>query len=296
MSTPASTGVSSAWSMYRQCSATAGYHKSQLEFFTKLSLWLGIAGAVIGCVAQWIAADPTSITSKALGVTGSVAVALAGLAATQALSGRRDKLWIKCRAAGEALKSAVYLYSAFVPPFDGPDRAKALAARVEKTLQDLQGVDLRPATPRQPPGPLTAESYITARVDDQIGYYTSSAEKYQSKADFWRYCSLAGAAVSGLLGAISAMFSLAPWVALIATLIASITAYVKNQRYEAMIGLYQATALRLQSLKDQWVDSGKTDTDKAERDSFMQRCEETLALENGAWVAQWTEKTQVAAK
>jgi hypothetical protein len=51
--------------------------------------------------------------------------------------------------------------------------------------------------------------------------------------------------------------------------------------------LYQATAMRLQLLKDQWLDSGKTDIDKADRDSLIQRCEETLALENGAWVAQW---------
>jgi len=237
------------------------------------------------------------VTSKAFGVAGALVVALAGLAATQAVSGSRDKLWVRCRAAGEALKSAVYLCSASVPPFDGPDRAKVLAARVDKTLQDLQGVELRPGTPESLPGALTVDTYLTARVDDQIAYYTSAAERYQRKADFWRYCSLAGAAISAALGAVSAMFSLAPWVALMATVIASITAYVKNQRYEAMIGLYQATALRLQSLKDQWVDSGKTDADKADRDSFMQRCEETMAVENGAWVAQWTQRAdgQIAA-
>ena len=99
---------------------------------------------------------------------------------------------------------------------------------------------------------------------------------------------MAAAALSAILGAVSATFSLSPWVALVATVITSVTAYVKNQRYESIIGLYQATAIRLQLLKDQWLDSGKTDQDKADRDSFIQRCEETMSLENGAWVAQWS--------
>ena len=127
-------------------------------------------------------------------------------------------------------------------------------------------------------------------MDDQIDYYTRGANKYQKKADFWRYCALAGAAISAGLAVVSAMFSLSPWVALLATVTTSITAYVKNHRYELMIGMYQATAMRLQSLKDQWLDSGKTDAEKADRDSLIQRCEETLALENGAWVAQWSQQ------
>ena len=289
---PATTaGVNGAWSMYRQCTATSSFQKSQLEMFIKVSLWLGITGAVIGTVAQTLSPNPTSVTSKVLGILGSLTVALAGLAATQAANANRDKVWIKCRAAGEALKSSVYLYSASVPPLDTPDRASALAQRVEKVLKDLQGIELRPGKPdKLPPGPLTVTDYIKARLDDQISYYTSSANKYQKKADFWRYAALGSAALSAVLGAISAIFSLSAWVALLATLTTSITAYVKNQRYELMIGLYQATAMRLQLLKDQWLDSGKSDADKEARDSFIQRCEETMALENGAWVEQWSQQ------
>ena len=248
-------------------------------------------GAVLGTVAQLLSPNPISSAAKALGIAGSLAVALAGFAAAQAVSGDKEKLWIRCRAAGEALKSTVYLYSASVSPFDAPNRGAALAQRVEKALRDLDGVALRPGRPdKPPPGALNVTEYIAARVDDQIDYYTRSASKYQRKADFWRYCALAGAATSAGLAVVSAMFSLSPWVALLATVTTSITAYVKNHRYELLIGLYQATAMRLQLLKDQWLDSGKTDADKAERDSLIQRCEETLALENGGWVAQWSQQ------
>jgi SMODS and SLOG-associating 2TM effector domain 1 len=285
------TGVNGAWSAYRQCAATSAFYKSQLELFTKVSLWLGIAGAVMGTVGQLLSRNPNSVATKALGIAGSLAVALAGLAATQAISGDKEKLWIRCRSAGESLKSAVYLYSASVPPFDGSNRGVALAQCLERALRDLDRIALRPGkSDKPPPGPLNVTGYIAARVDDQIDYYTRSANKYQKKADFWRYCAMAGAATSAALAVVSAMFSLSPWVALLATVTTSITAYVKNHRYELTIGLYQATAMRLQSLKDQWLDSGKTDADKADRDSLIQRSEETLALENGAWVAQWSQQ------
>jgi hypothetical protein len=285
------TGVNGAWSAYLQCAATSVFYKSQLELFTTTSLWLGIAGAVMGTIAQLLSPNPVSSAAKALGIAGSLAVALAGFAAAQAVSGDKEKLWIRCRASGEALKSAVYLYSASVPPFNAPNHGAALAQRVEKSLRDLDGIALRPGKPdKPPPGALDITGYIAARVDDQIEYYTRSANKYQKKADFWRYCALAGAVTSAGLAVVSAMFSLSSWVALLATVTTSITAYVKNHRYELLIGLYQATAMRLQLLKDQWLDSGKTDADKADRDLLIQRCEETLALENGAWVAQWSQQ------
>jgi len=290
---PSITGANAAWGLYRQCAATSAFQKTQMERFTRVSLWLGIAGAVIGTLTQFIAPDVTSTPAKILGVVASLAVALAGVAATQAVSGSRDKIWIRSRAAAESLKSAVYLYAASVPPFDGPNRAAALAERVEKTTKDLAGIELRPGkTDKQPPGPLTVDDYIKARVDDQVGYYTGTANTLQGKADFWRNCFLATAAAAAALGTISAITSLSPWVALLATFTASATAYVKNQHYESIIQLYQATAIRLQSLKDQWFDSGKTNNDKADRDSLIQRCEETLSLENGAWVAQWTQASQ----
>jgi SMODS and SLOG-associating 2TM effector domain 1 len=102
------------------------------------------------------------------------------------------------------------------------------------------------------------------------------------------------AIVLGVMSAVLAVFSalsfVSAWAAVIATVITSISAHVKNQRYQVLIGLYQATATRLQLLIDGWDDSGKTDADRVERDAFIQRCEDTLAMENTGWVAQWTEQ------
>src|SRR5215472_9884407 len=161
MAIPATTGVNGAWSMYRQCATTSAFHKSQLEMFTRISLWLGIVGATIGTIAHYVAPGPTLVMSKILGISAAVVVALAGIAATQGASGDRDKIRIRCRAAAEALKSVVYLYSASVPPFDDRNRSVALADRVEKTMKELAGIELRPGKmDRQPPGPLAVADYI----------------------------------------------------------------------------------------------------------------------------------------
>ena len=57
-----------------------------------------------------------------------------------------------------------------------------------------------------------------------------------------------------------------------------------------LIAMYSATALRLGLLKSEWEESRKTDADKADRNAFIQRCEQTMALENGAWVTQWSQQ------
>jgi hypothetical protein len=288
MATTPIPGVNGAWSLYRQCAMTSRLEKSRLETLLKVSLYLGIFGAVLGTVTS-VMAEKDSSVSKILGVVGGVAVAMAGVAATQATSGDRQKIWLKCRAGGESLKSAVYLYSAGAPPFDGPDRASKLADLAEKVMQDVGGIPLRPSDGKLPPGPMTVTDYILGRVDTQIAFYTNTAAEFEKKADFWKYCALSGAALSAILGAISTVAPITPWVALLATLTTSITAFVNNQRYESMISLYQTTATRLRLLKDQWSDGGKSDADKAQRGAFMQRCEETMASENGAWLAQWSQ-------
>ena len=290
MATQPLAGINAAWSLYRQCAATSAFHKSRLETLTKISLWLGIAGAVIATVSSVPLVPPTSMSSKILGSVGSIVVALAGVAATQAVAGNRDKIWIQCRGLGEALKSSVYMFCAGVPPFDDANRAITLAQRVDKALKDISGLGLRADDNKSAPGPLTVDDYIKLRVDDQVTWYTQKAAAFQKKADFWRICSFAGAAVGAIMGVVSSLYSLSPWVGLLATATASITAFVKNQRYASMIGLYQATAIRLKALQDQWLDSGKTEADKVERASFIQRCEQTMSLENGAWTAQWSQQ------
>jgi hypothetical protein len=89
-------------------------------------------------------------------------------------------------------------------------------------------------------------------------------------------------------------YEFAALIGLIATLTASLSAYAQNQQYQTLIVTYQATSRRLKALKGEWIASGKTDADTAERNAFIKSCEDTMALENSAWVGDFVQKKPAA--
>jgi SMODS and SLOG-associating 2TM effector domain 1 len=95
-------------------------------------------------------------------------------------------------------------------------------------------------------------------------------------------------AVAVLLGVVSAVKPLVvAWTAVVATVIASLSSRVQSQRYQTLVAAYQSTARRLETLRDKWEASAKTDVGK---NAFIQSCEETMSLENSAWVTQWSQR------
>lgn len=136
------------------------------------------------------------------------------------------------------------------------------------------------------------DQYIAKRVDDQVSWYNMRAGEFQRKADLCRNTTAVLGAFSALLTLASAVSAISSWAAVIATVTAAITAHLQNRRDQMLTATYQSTALRLMLLKSDWAASGKTDNDKFEPDTFIQRCEETMSAENGAWVALWSNKDQ----
>ena len=293
-------GLSGAWSAYRTWAATARYHKTAIDFLTRWGLWLALAGALLATIGDQIARfapkeGPEVYLFRGPGMLAAGLIALASYISGQALSGDRDKIWIRCRAAAESIKSSIHLYRAAVPPFDTANRTVELSQRIEKTLQDMKDIQTRPpdASETKPAlDALTVDNYIDVRVVDQINWYRKRAREFQEESDRYSMIVQIFGGIGAALGIVAAATGVAAWLAVIATVTTAITAYVKNQRYQTLIGVYLATAARLELLKDQWLDSGKTEADKTDRDSFIQRCEETLALENSAWVAQWKDQKQ----
>jgi hypothetical protein len=302
---PADPALSGPWAAYRIWAATARYHKNAIDFWNSWSLRLAISGAILAALGQQVMLFAPNegnlrMLYSAPGVLGAAVIALAAYFSSQALGENRERIWIKCRSAAESIKSLLLLYRAGVRPFDGRDRGAALRQRVDKILQEVKEIELRHPQSESVPDlhSLTVEEYIVARVDDQISWYQQRAREYQKKSDSFRRYVFGLGALSVLLGLASAITAVSAWIAVIATITAALTAHMKNQRYQTLIAMYSATALRLGLLKSEWAESRKTDADKADRDAFIQRCEETMALENGAWVAQWSEQraSQVPAR
>jgi hypothetical protein len=288
--TPLDPALNWPWTTYRLWASTARYQRKKIDTYTTWSLWLAIGGAVLATGAeQFGSIAHLPMVAKALGMVAAGAVALAAFFSRQAQGDDRIKIWTRSRTAAESLKSCIFLYRAGAQPFDGADKAAQIYERTTKVINDMKGVE--PRQPGQENVPdlntLTVEDYIAKRAQDQIDWYNKRAKEHQSKADLCRGATTALMGIAALLTVASAITSLSVWAPVVATLITSITAHLKNQQYQMLTATYTATALRLGLLCGEWRASGKTDADKVERNGFIQRCEDTMSNENGSWPALW---------
>ena len=278
------------WTAYRTWACTAVFHKQAIDRLTLWSLRLGIAGAIIATLAQLIHTGPSWL-AKSVGGLGAAIVALAAYLSKQAQANDRSVTWTKSRSAAESLKSGIILYRVSAPPFDGADRASQLRMRVENLLDSLKSVESRqPDDKPVPSGTMSLDEYINGRVQDQVAWYRKRAGEYQKKADLFRQITAVLMGVAAILAVASALKEVSVWAPVVATIIGAITAHLKNQQYQMLITMYTSTALRLDLLAGEWAASGKTDQDKAERDTFIKSCEDTMSAENGAWVGLWSKK------
>lgn len=78
-------------------------------------------------------------------------------------------------------------------------------------------------------------------------------------------------------------------MAVIGTITASITAYLFAGRYSYLSLTYQKTAQRLEDNLAEWKISDKSDDAKSD---FINSCENTISLENRAWMAELSKKSK----
>jgi hypothetical protein len=91
-----------------------------------------------------------------------------------------------------------------------------------------------------------------------------------------------------LLGALRGFATdqaLAPWIAVLTTAGAALLAHLGHTRYEYLAAGYQATADRLDNLLARWRSQPPGASD---RGRFILDCENALATENDAWLAEWS--------
>ena len=122
------------------------------------------------------------------------------------------------------------------------------------------------------------DSYITERVDDQIGnYYTPKAGLYDRRVRRLRTVGslLGGTAV--VLAALAAAFQIggpAAWVPVVTTIATSVAAYVAAARYDHMVIEYLRTAQRLQHLRQDHLANPASNPA-----AFVDDCEAAISVE-----------------
>ena len=283
------------WEAYRMWSCTSRFLKRRLDQLTSWSLGLAIGGSIAATLAEQlktVSAPPqVAPVTTVLGVIATAAIAVAAYLSQQAQGDNRVNFWTRSRSAAESLKSGIFIYRAGAPPFDAADRALQIKLRTEKILNEMKGVETRQPAPDNGSdlSPLTVGQYIQVRAQEQADWYARRARDHQRSADSCRRATSLLLGVATILTALSATVrGVSVWAPVVATMAASITAYLKNQQYQMLTASYSATLIRLKVLIGNWLASGKTDADKVERDAFIQSCEETMSAENGSWSALWT--------
>ncbi|MCJ0905985.1 DUF4231 domain-containing protein [Rhodococcus sp. ARC_M6] len=175
---------------------------------------------------------------------------------------RPDKAWYDGRAVAESTKTLAWKFAVCGLPFpadlSGEDAAQALLERMHSVREQFRDLQLTPLDV-----PLISEwmvlqrdstledrrqSYLTARISDQKGWYARKASYNRSRAKRWR-STLVTLELAGVASSLWAAFSesvtaLAP---AIAALVVGVVAWTETKQHDANARAYAAAVADLAS-------------------------------------------------
>lgn len=291
------------WGQYRLWDNTSVRLRASLTFWRRLVLALGVVGALAATLSTQPfvgrLADPgatwAGYVPGGLGVLSAILLGLAAFFSQKVLSPKDEEQWVRVRAAAEALKREAYLLAAGAPPYDA-DISLATAKDINKSLEDVESVppDEIEGGEEPPACPMTVETYISSRLEDQMNWYRRWAGDHKATLRLIGGFTFGLGALAVVLGAVSSSLT-APWVAVITTIIATLAAYLYAGRFQYMVISYLATARRLEALRADWKISGKSDADTDARNQLILECEGILSAENKAWMTELNRRDETAA-
>jgi hypothetical protein len=280
--------VSHAWRLQRVWSQVAGRLKERIDRARSVGLVLGVLGAVLGVSAAQV--DGGGVVGRGLAVGAGVAIGLVPLVRRGA-SQEAVRAWTRARSVSEGLKSEVYAYLAGGSAYLDDERDRTLGLRTRHIISSVD--DLAGATAgvqpddRALPAVDGIASYLVERVDGQSGgYYRPKAMLYARRLVWLRRIeAMLGAAgvVLAVMAGTGGVQAAGAWVAVVSTLAATVAAHAGAARYDHQIVEFQRTATQLEHLCASWEIEGWTPAE------LIDACEETISIENQAWMARLTE-------
>jgi len=196
------------------------------------------------------------------------------------------------------LTSTIYRYLAGAPPFGSNARLEEFVKRCQAVKENAQDLNVYVASIEvasiDRPVQIDAETYIANRVNDQIDYYRPQA---MGKARIGRRLhdfEFTIGMLSVVLGAIASVAfvtkshwirGLGPWVAVVTSAGAAVTAHLAAMRYEQDAMIYLGTAANLANLRDTFL--AISENQQSDFAKFVNDCENVISTENGAWLAEW---------
>jgi SMODS and SLOG-associating 2TM effector domain 1/SMODS and SLOG-associating 2TM effector domain 3 len=278
------------WQKYRTWADTSARLKKTDSAWKRNVAILTLGGTTLSALGPFA----PGIVGRAMPLLGAAALALATYIGKGLLDSKNEERWTRARAAAEAFKSEAHIYVVQVPPYDGPDRATRLKARI----QDLNQVakDQQPdeipadrATKGMPSKPWTIDEYLTNRVQDQIDWYRAKAREGTAAMKKGRAISLTLGGIAVLLSTISGATAqgatlIAAILGIITTAAGSIGAYVQAGHFAANALKYRETADALATLKAEF----KSALTVQSQGELVANAEAIMRAENAGWLAEVT--------
>lgn len=270
-----------------ELSATANHLKRRLDRVRLGCFVLSITGATLAAIAGGL---PSDAGRAGLTWTATGMLALGTFLTARSLGRDTVAQHVTARMASEALKREAFLYATGAEPYsENSTRDSRLAGRFEEVETAAEGLGLEEQKAQGsgscPRAPLDAAAYTASRVDGQIRFYRTSADRLTLPSRLLHRAEYLLAGAAAVITAVAANsgkgnFDLAAMTAVVTTLAGTVLAHGQAARYDARIVSYRATARRLAHLK-------ATQSPEAGAAEIAAAAEAIIAAETKSWQALW---------
>jgi hypothetical protein len=295
--------IDSAWQDQAVWSEVANQLKSQLAKWRLRATLAGVLGAFLETLAaSFSAVNPDwSWIRSLIALLGAVVLAIVPYVLKTKVSKERVREWVRARSASEALKEKIFRYLVGAPPFGRERSPEALIKSVQAVKDKVQDLNLYAASvePKSKNRPLALDigNYVEKRVNEQIEkFYLPKARKNANAATRLHNCEFLLGLIAVVMGACASktgpngftwLSALGPWVAVVTTASAAITAHLAASRYDHLAMTYFATAERLSDYRNEW-DAAENNQHPDRIAKFVDDCEHAISTENEAWLVGWS--------
>ena len=180
------------WGLYRVYAITSRKLKSKITTYRFIVIFLTILAAVSGVLCLQLP-DLKIYSLSIFGFLSALSFSFAAYFSKEIIKSDREQKHVIARSAAEALKSESYLYATSAAPYNTPDVDTQFfekSKNIRKNTDDILLMNL--ADEQKKNGlvskPMSVESYIEERVQDQIKkYYYPSSQKNGKIINRWEW-------------------------------------------------------------------------------------------------------------
>jgi SMODS and SLOG-associating 2TM effector domain 1/Protein of unknown function (DUF4231) len=303
-----------AWQRFGKYDKNATIAQKRFIYQRKLILTLGVAATTIAVlyseIENYVNTDPAwipvwvnqALALELLHIFVVVIPIVSGVLAAGTVKFNMGISWVMLRSSAEALKKEIYRYRTQVDEYS-PARTQTESRDVElarkvkiisKRLMETQvnQTGLEPYKGDLPPlygtadgddgfSDLTADQYVSYRIEDQFSYYQRKAVRLSQELQQFQWFVY----ILGGVGTLLAAFGFDVWIAISSAMAAAFAGFLEFKRVETNVVSCNMAAADLYDIRVWW--RALSDNAKAHQgniETLVSSTESVIQSENAGWV------------